>query len=751
YLAAIIRVGADAVIVQDLGIARLVQAMAPGFAVHGSTQMTLTEPRGIEFVRRLGVERVIVARELSIAEIDRIAQGTTLPLEVFVHGALCVAYSGQCLTSEALGGRSANRGQCAQACRQPYELIVDGQKRDLVDKAYLLSPQDLAAWELVPELTRAGVCSLKIEGRLKSAHYVAATTQAYRAAIDAAAAEQPFELSHQQQLDLAQSFSRGFSHGFLSGVNHQELVQGRFPKHRGVKIGTVAQAAAGEVLVALAAEHLSVATLPLKPGDGVVFDEGRPEQDEQGGRVFAVREVATTGGTRGVALTFGRGDVNLKAIAGGAMVWRTDDPALRRRLEQSYALHVVPQRVPLAAVVRGAPGQPLSIEVSDDAGHTVTVATPVALQQAQKHPITLGLIQEQFGRLGGTPFHLARVELRDLADSQDSPITATLPVMVPKSVLNDLRRQAVALLETERQRNAGETAVDVSALERLRVEIVSRHPSPATGSAARPVETPGLSVLCRTIDQVTAVLEWRAPEGLPGLERVDCDFEEVRRSAEAVRQCRNAAVPVALATPRVIKPSEEGLLLQVAKCEPNAVLVRNLAAVGYFQEKFPGLPLYGDYSLNVANELTTDLLTRHGLTRLVPSYDLNLEQLFDLLSRFDPGRFEVVMHQHVPMFHMEHCVFSHVMSNGKDFHDCGRPCDRHQVELRDHVGEAHPLVADVGCRNTVFSARAQSAAPYVPRLLERGVRHLRVELLREDAGDTQALLTQYALVLAGRS
>lgn len=295
YLIGIVRAGADAVIVQDLGIARLVQQLAPGFAVHGSTQMTLTEARGIEFVKEIGVDRVILARELSLREIERITQGTKVPVEVFVHGALCVAYSGQCLTSEAIGGRSANRGQCAQACRQPYELLVDDAVRDLGDKAYLLSPQDLAAYDLIDDLAKLGVCSVKIEGRLKSAHYVAATTQTYRAALDAAREQRPFSLSQQEELDLAQSFSRGFSHGFLSGVNHQELVQGRFPKNRGVRIGTVVEVTSRGVVVSLAEELAELTSdsesLPIKAGDGVVFDEGHPEQDEQGGRVYGIAEL----------------------------------------------------------------------------------------------------------------------------------------------------------------------------------------------------------------------------------------------------------------------------------------------------------------------------------------------------------------------------------------------------------------------------------------------------------------------------
>src|SRR3954468_6624797 len=188
----------DAVIVQDLGLAALIRRMCPGLHVHGSTQMTLTEPLGIEFVRELGIRRVILARECSTQDIQRITAATDMPVEVFIHGALCVSYSGQCLTSESLGGRSANRGQCAQACRLPYELVVDGEIRDLGERAYLLSPQDLAAHDLVGDLADLGVCSLKIEGRLKSAHYVAVTTQTYRAAIDAASAGRRFVPSRQQ-------------------------------------------------------------------------------------------------------------------------------------------------------------------------------------------------------------------------------------------------------------------------------------------------------------------------------------------------------------------------------------------------------------------------------------------------------------------------------------------------------------------------------------------------------------------------
>jgi putative protease len=731
-LSAIAAAGADAVIVQDLGLVRLIRRLAPQLPVHGSTQMTLTEPHGLEFVRRLGVERVILARELSLAEIERITGQTSMPVEVFVHGALCVAYSGQCLTSEALGGRSANRGQCAQACRMPYEMLVDGRPHDLGDRAYLLSPQDLAAYDLIDHLVRLGVCSFKIEGRLKSAHYVASTTQTYRAALDAALAQRPFALDRQGRLDLEQSFSRGLTHGFLDGANHQVLVHGRFPKSRGVRIGTVTARTGRGVVVELAEtdrERL------IKPGDGVVFDEGHPEQDEQGGRVVAVfdapdhrgRKKAPAGGR--VELVFRHGDVNLAAVAAGSIVWKTDDPALRRRLERTFAQDRPAQRVCLHATVRGGVGGPLDIILRDVEGHEAQVAWQGPLERAVKHPLTGEVIREQLGRLGETPFALAEVVL-DLPE----------PVMVPKSVLNDLRRQAVAQLLDQRARATGQRQIHAAALDQLRREIAPRPSRP---------EEPRAYVLVRTLEQLDAVLAWQPPAPLSPPTLVYCDFEDVRRYRDAVTRARTAGVPIGLATLRIVKPQEEGILRQIAAYEPDVLLVRNLAGLIYYREHAPHIPLVGDFSFNVANELTADLLAGEGLTRMVPSYDLNWDQLTAMLGRIDPGLFEIVIHQHMPMFHMKHCVFAAFLSTGKDWRDCGRPCDRHRVELRDRVGAAFPVVADTGCRNTVFNAVAQSAAEFVGRMKTLGLRHFRVELLRERAADVGPLLERYGRVLAG--
>lgn len=729
FVKAIAAAGVDAVIVQDLGLAHLIRRMAPSLHVHGSTQMTLTEPRGIEFVKRLGVSRVILARELSAADVRKITAVTDTPVEIFIHGALCVSYSGQCLTSEALGGRSANRGQCAQACRLPYDLIVDGRHRELGDKAYLLSPQDLAAHDLIGDLVDLGVCSFKIEGRLKSAHYVAATTQTYRSALDAAMAGKPFAVSRQQGLDLAQSFSRGFTHGFLSGVNHQVLVPARFPKSRGIRVGTVASVSTTAVTVRLEKHPADF----LKPGDGIVFDEGHPEQDEQGGRIFQVRPTGGKGkGPVQVEIAFGRGDVNLAAVSVGAIVWKTDDPAIRKRLEHSFSRDTVIHREPLTVHVTARVGRHLTATFSDPVGRSATVAwTDRPLELAQNRPVSLDVVREQFGRLGDTPY-----ELGDVALDADA-------VMVPKSVLNDLRRQAVDQLLRRRDPRHEIAAPD--ALADLRTEISSSPPS----TVNTPPATPSLYVLTRTLDQLKAVLGWTPASG-PRPPMVYCDFEDVRRYKDAVPLAKAAGVPIALATMRVCKPGEDGFLSILSDANPDAILVRNLASLSFFADRRPDLPLIGDYALNVANEITAHLYRGAGVGRMVPSYDLNWQQLAAMLGRVDPGLFEVVVHQHMPMFHMEHCVFAATLSTGKDFHDCGRPCEKHAVDLRDRQGQPHPLIPDAGCRNTVFNAAAQSAAEYVPQMRQLGLCHFRVELLRETPAESVALLDRYAELLAGR-
>jgi U32 family peptidase len=755
--------GVDAVIVQDLGLTQIIRAIAPGLHVHGSTQMTLTEPRAIAFTKDLGVRRVVLARELSVKEIGLITAKATLPVEVFIHGALCVSYSGQCLTSESLGGRSANRGQCAQACRLPYDLVVDNAIRDMGDQRYLLSPQDLAGHALVKDLIDIGVVSLKIEGRLKAPDYVAASTQTYRAALDAATHGQPYQADGRQELDLQQSFSRGFTPGFLDGVNHQRLVPARFPKSRGVKAGTVTGSSPRGIVIALDDHNLKLAggSALLKPGDGVVFDLSRPGDNEPGGRIYSVfvhshRPLpGQQPGRTLVEIDLGRDSaVRPDQLPVGAIVWKTDDPESRIRLEQSFARDMVRRKAPITATLVAKVGQPIALTLEDSHGLITHAATEAPAQEARNQPITPAVAFEQIGRLGDTSFELSTLTLLG-----DVALPAgTSKAMVPKSVLNDLRRQAAAALELKRQTRHIHPITNPNPLPAMREEVKStgglkvNSPLQTGVLPIAPSDLPQLHVMVRNLAQLDAALAFRAqnvPDHLIRPATLYADFEDIRQYKTAVQKAREAGVTLGLATIRIIKPHEEGLLKQIKDCQPDMVLARNLAAISFFKEQSPALPLIADYSLNIANELTAGILRAAGVLRMVPSYDLNFRQLAAMINRTDAGVYETVVHQHMPMFHTEHCVFAATLSKGKDFHDCGRPCEAHKLSLRDRVGQEHPVIPDVGCRNTVYNAQAQSAADYLPRFRALGVRHFRVELLIENAEQTHMVLQRYAELLAG--
>jgi putative protease len=804
YLRGIITAGADAAIVQDVGICRLIRALSPDFPIHCSTQMTITSAAGVAFAQDLGAGLVVLARENSLKEIAAIqaAQTAAMPLEVFVHGALCVAYSGQCLTSEALGGRSANRGECAQACRMPYALLADGQPVDLGHRRYLLSPQDLAALDVLPDLIRLGVASFKIEGRLKSPEYVAAITRVYRNAVDRVMAEieadvtaranqGPDSLAEQRKVEstvlaelheehdytMEMTFSRGLYSGWFRGTNNQELVHANFGTKRGVFLGEIARVGSDRVAVRLVA--------PLKPGDGIVFDAGRPEEKEEGGRVYQVEPDGAE-----TVLRFGTGDIDFRRVHAGDRLWKTSDPALEKSIRQTFEGGQIRFRRPVWIEAHGRAGLALTVTIDDRVGHASRVKSAVALEPARTQPLTADRLQEQLGRLGGTPFRLGGFVSRVEGE-----------VVLPLRELNRLRRAFVAELEQRcvqplrwsltaipagidwgeiapshhalctpsaitglgggpalvaAPQFVGETARrQAAALDQVDGSGPCRKGSATGTPVPAPSRGPELIVVIRRPDQLEAA--WSA-----GARTIYCEFEDPKRYREAVAAFRHwqtaaaAAGPkpkiedqastIWVAPPRIFKPGEEWVLHQVLSSDADGYLVRNYNHLAFFR----GRRARGDYSLNVANPLAAGFfLQRYGLERVTASYDLNVAQLEALLRTAPPAWFEITIHQHMPMFHMEHCLFCAFLTSGKDYHDCGRPCDRHDLRLRDRVGAEFPVKADAGCRNTVYNNRAQTGAEYVARLLALGARAFRVEFLNESPEELQRTVRSYQQLLRG--
>ncbi|MEO1592818.1 MAG: U32 family peptidase [Cyanobacteria bacterium J06632_22] len=727
YLRAVIAAGVDAAIVQDVGICRLIRHLSPDFPIHASTQMTVTSAAGVAFAQQVGAKLVVLARECSLKDLHRIQRqlkqtGVSLPLEVFVHGALCVAYSGQCLTSESLGGRSANRGECAQACRMTYDLIADGQQVALGDRQYLLSPQDLSGLPVLSDLVRAGVSCLKIEGRLKTPEYVAGVTGTYRQALDRVMAAEPGAapdpalhklgqwpvsdpVAAEDRYALEMAFSRGLYTGWFQGLDNQALVHGRFAKKRGVYLGDVSAVKARQVMIET--------KIPIRPGDGVVFDTGHPDTD-QGGRVYAVARQGKI--TR---LEFGHRDIDLRRISPGTQLWKTSDPDLEKTLRQSYSGDQPKFQRPIQVRVRGREGENLvaiAQTLGDQISATVQVQSNMPLVAAHSRPLTPEKLIQQFARLGNTPFRLAQ-----LTCEVDGG------VMLPVSELNRMRRALVDALLAQRSASVQWQLSDVASYRDLLPE------RPQTFSSA------DLRVLVRNQGQLQAALE-------AGVTTIYCEFEDPTRYRDAVARADGAGVDIFVAPPRITKPGEQYILKQVRAAGATGYLVRNYDHLAFFA----GERCVGDFSLNVANPITAAyFMETYGLERLTASYDLNVGQLVDLLSAVPPDWFDVTIHQHMPMFHMEHCVFCAFLSEGTDFTNCGRPCETHQVKLRDRTGTEHVLSADAGCRNTVYNGTAQTGAEYVHTLVHHGASRFRVEFLDESPRQVTQTIDCYQQLLRG--
>ena len=665
--------GVDALIVQDPAVALLARGIAPTLEVHASTQMTVSSPEAARFAEQLGVTRIVVPRELSVDEIARYADQSAVPLEVFVHGALCMSWSGQCLTSEAWGGRSANRGQCAQSCRLPYDLIVDDERRDTDGVKYLLSPLDLAAVDHIPALVEAGVVSFKIEGRLKGPAYVATAVDAYRQAIDGASPDMS---------RAALAYSRGFSSGFLGGTDHQALVEGRFPKHRGAYLGHVAEVSERGVRVRRD-ERPYARALAVEPqaGMGAGFDTGEPERREPGGPIFAVQATRD-----GWWLEFGQPGPDLAKVRRGHRVWLSGDPRLER---EANAMPAATGRVPVTLEVFGQQGEALRAVLSSERASAADETTVPLTPAGQGQGLDEALLRSKLGALGGTPFRLEGVR------NHVAP-----GLFVPPSALKALRRRLVA-------------ALDPTHVDGYRHPVT---PAPTWPTLLKDFSAPEVTAapptlipLCRTDAQLDAVID-------SGLRYVELDWMERVGLKRAVEKARSSGLRVGIATPRIQKPGEAGIDSHTERLKPDAVLVRHWGGLEHFrtlpEDRRP--EVHGDFSLNVTNSVTAHHLLGLGLDTVTAAHDLDARQLHALLIRVPPHRVTVTVHHHIPTFHTEHCVYAHQLSEGRDYRTCGRPCEQHRVALRDPQGLDHPVVVDVGCRNTVFNATAQSAASEVP-------------------------------------
>jgi len=739
FLEKVISLKPDAFIIQDIGLARLIRAIAPEQEIHASTQMTLASAEAVNLVSQLGYNRAVLARELSLKQIASIKEATDLELEVFIHGALCVSYSGQCLTSENFGGRSANRGQCAQSCRLPYRIFVDGKEYTKTNAQYLFSTHDLCAIPRIEEFKEIGIESLKVEGRLKSPEYVAAVAKAYRKAIDNIATNDENRktretghrnlnsansvLSNADMEPLEVLFSRGLSTGWLDGVNHQELVDGTFSNHHGEYLGEVRRVDRNGV-------YIDFQEIPPRPGDGILF-ENTDFGTSIGGRLYGIES------SRGMMrLTFGK-EVNLGRIAMGMKVYRNDSPSLEKELHRTFTDRELAKRIPVKMVFFGKIGEPLRLTAFDDDDHKVQVEWDQILEAARN--------SDGDSKGAAQRIHdLAQKELSALSSSayklENLDVEVDANAFVPGKILRNLRQNIVEKMDEARtawhvlNESAENGKKFLASIQASNTAADSIRSKPSTDNAK-------ISVLVRRPDQIEAL------RGLD-IDSVIMDFDWGVKYDDSLALIRELGFKAGMATLRIHKPGENHYIKNILRLAPDFALVRSLGALAILKDN--GIPLKGDYSLNAANSGSYDWLLNQGLETLHPSWDLNSTQLFDLLEHIDGSKLELSLHQYMPAFHSEYCAFARSLTSGRRFPECDKICTKHKVEILDHKGERHFLQSDAECRNTLFVGKPQSALKLLSRLKSNHVNQFRIELLDEEPDMVRRKVQVYAQAIRGK-
>ncbi len=684
--------GIDAAIMQDLGAVRLVQQVFPDLEIHGSTQMTVHDAAGARVLRDLGVGRVVMARENTLDDLRAVrAAVPDLELETFIHGALCIAYSGQCYMSGMISDRSANRGACAQSCRKDY-VLTDRATGAELDRGYLISARDLAAGEHLEQLADLGIRTLKIEGRKKRPEYVATVTSTYRTFLDRVAEGTWAPPSPEETAPLVQIYSRGFTDGMLGGREGRDYVTRTQPDNRGVLLGRVARLERGEIVVSV--------TEPVQLGDGLGFEHpAGPTRGATGCTVKHVRELGAQGGRRIQA-------VPADATVGiGWSVYRTSEGALLERARRSYRAidaRSAATKTPLDIVARGSEGGYLSLTCSA-AGASVDVETKVRLAPASKHELDEARLRAQLGRLGETPFELRALDSAGLARG----------LFLPVSALNDARQDAVRRLLALRE------TLHTSTREARRAAIEG---ALAIAPTSADTSTPRLAAEVWSVDDVRAAADAGADEvtldvflrhPAPTPARVRALADELSSAGKLLR----------LRTPTIVRPEERKgvdryLALETPISTGHLGLMAELAG--------QGRDVVADYGVNCFNPHTARELFRLGAGRVVLSVELTAEEMREVAEPWGGRGFDVFMYGRPEGMTLEHCVLSAAFD--REVATCRDLCvQKHpDVRLTDPTGYVFPVATDSACRNRLLHSRPVDGSGYLSTLWAGGLRSYRL-------------------------
>jgi len=702
YLGECIDRGIDAAIVQDIGAVRLIQRIYPGFEIHGSTQMTVHDTAGAKVMERLGIDRVVLARENTLDDIRAIkAAVPKLGLESFVHGALCISYSGQCYMSGMISERSANRGSCAQSCRKDY-VLRDVDSGAELDRGYLISAKDLGAWDHLAEIAEAGIGCLKIEGRKKKPEFVATVTRGYREFLKQVERGRFTPPTFEEVQPLVQIFSRGFTGGMYGGREGREYITRTQPDNRGVELGVVTGFADGELMVEVRA--------PIAERDGLGFEPPAGGHLESTGfSAGAVRTISEKDGVWRQAIR-ARNRVPI-----GWRVVRSAHAALLERARASFAdagRTERKRRVPLSMRLFGAAGAPLkaTIEAED---HEVTVRSEIALAPATSRALDVTQAREQFGRLGETPFVLADLDMRGVTEG----------LFLPVRELNRMRQAAVDELLV--QRDWARQAAEAERGARIEQAIAMLDATPAT------TETSRAHVVAEVwrMEDADAAIEAGATEIVldPFLRH---PFPAVSRVEALIARAAAAGVAFRLRLPTIVRPEERKKLDKwLALGTP--VLTGH---IGHVHElSAAGRDVRADYAVNCFNQHTAAEIFALGASAITPSVELTTDEIAALVAPWRGEGFEVLVYGRPEGMTLEHCVLSAAFDRTPTH--CRDLCTKTHTDTRltDPAGYVFPVATDYACRNRLLHSRPVEATEFLPRLWQEGIRRYR--LIFNVAGD----------------
>ncbi len=708
FLGEAVDLGIDAVIVQDVGLITLIRKLFPSLEVHGSTQMTVHDGAGAAVVEALGVHRVVLARENTLDDIREIrAAVPNLGLESFVHGALCISYSGQCFMSGMISERSANRGSCAQSCRKDY-VLTDAASGDELDRGYLISAKDLGAYEHLPAIADVGIVCLKVEGRKKRPEYVATVTKTYRDLLDRAERGEDAAPTEQEIQPLVQIYSRGFTGGMYGGRQGRDYVTRTQPDNRGTVLGTVVGYERGALVVEV--------SQPLQVGDGLGFEA----PDSVGGptvgfSVSAVRTLSSRGIVRQAIETRTR-------VQAGWRVVRTSQSQLLDRARASYASLPSAMRARKSRLdVRlfGAAGTPLKAVFTAD-GESVTVRTELTLAPATKRALDVPALREQFSRLGETPFVLGSLEADGLAPG----------LFLPVSEQNHLRQQAVEQLMVNRDWARHAALAEREMRIRDAVAEVPLEPREMTDVAFR------LTAHVYRLEDADAAAEAGATE--------ICFDPFLRHPAPPVSRLKalrdrlaERGIALRLRTPTIVRPEERRTLdkwLDVGL----PILSGHLGLVAELSRE--GRDVIADYATNVFNAHSAAQVFGVGASRIVASVELTTNELAEVVAPWGGAGFDVLLYGRPEGMTIEHCTLSAAFD--REATTCRDLCvQKHpNVELTDPAGYTFPVATDSACRNRLLHSRPIEGSEFLPSLWTSGIRgfHLLFNVPQDDVGQIVA-------------